>query len=877
MMVPPNQVEPTISSPMSSPHAGRVEQFQADLSLNHGREVQHEGRRDRTELGGQTAWSRPNLSRASVTMYDLSQRHAIVASAPRRPRRALSIAVDGAPPQPTSAGRGRGVGSPILEQGAIWGAHACQGVPGASAPDILMPWNEGIVSIADMHKPAQHVAGMPRAPVVGAHAHLRDLAMMGGLVTSSRSIQELRSVPHPDHESFMREDEEFAETPSSADVHDRIPGGSSLLHRHRDGNQQPSRTFSVGGFGNAVPLNVDPFPHKRVREVPDALDAGYSNFTGGMDGADDPLGSSIDGQALTPMSPKEVAMEPVPRPPQFCHAAQSAGAALGIAIFLAVLPWEMSSRHPAANDMLGVIGLVSVFWMFEVMPLPASSLLPMFLMPALGILDGGQVAASYWGKVQMMFVGAFIVDVGIEHVNLHQRLALKVLLGTGVERPWIVLVSFSFIAFSLSTVCSNTATTVMLVPFATGLLDMAAAQAIAKGQGEDARKLQCAVLLGIAFAGAAGGMSTLIGTPPNGVLAGQPILQGELQFAGWFFFAMPVAILVFLLSMIVLQVSVLSGVRLQLDEDLLALQYEQLGDVSRDEIAAGGVLLLQVFLWISRPYLLEPIVGPGLNDAATACGSCVLMFVIPSVKRPGEALLTWSVAQQHLPWGILLLLGAGFALADGCEASGLTLVLGRHLAEALAGLSQIKLVFTIVSALSVLTQLTSNVATANTLLPLLSAVSQARLTHPMLLLLPATIACSFAFMLPAANASNSVVFATQRLSITDFIGTGGLLTLACVVIGSPVIYYMADAVFGVLGPFPQWACNEKHCAWIPLEGFVDGIPVSEQACALSVRFPEYCFLRNGSLVELSLFAPPSPPSAPPPPFLPPVPGPPYPP
>ena len=188
---------------------------------------------------------------------------------------------------------------------------------------------------------------------------------------------------------------------------------------------------------------------------------------------------------------------------------------------------------------------------------------------------------------------------------------------------------------------------------------------------------------------------------------------------------MPVAILVFLLSMIVLQVSVLSGVRLQLDEDLLALQYEQLGDVSRDEIAAGGVLLLQVsavflkqplarehrttlvttslrtspldrilllliqlpcplcqvFLWISRPYLLEPIVGPGLNDAATACGSCVLMFVIPSVKRPGEALLTWSVAQQHLPWGILLLLGAGFALADGCEASGLTLVLGRHLAE----------------------------------------------------------------------------------------------------------------------------------------------------------------------------------------------------
>jgi len=275
-----------------------------------------------------------------------------------------------------------------------------------------------------------------------------------------------------------------------------------------------------------------------------------------------------------------------------------------------------------------------------------------------------------------------------------------------------------------------------------------------------------------------------------------------------------------------------------------------LGPTSRDEVVAAGALALQVFLWVSRPYLLEPVFGPGLGDSATACGAAVLLFVVPSSERPGESVLTWSVAQQHIPWGILLLLGAGFAIAAGCEASGLTTALGGSLAEALSGLTDLPLVITIVAAVSLLTQLTSNTATANTLLPLLNAVAKAKLTNPLLLLLPTTIACSFAFVLPAATAPNSVIFATERLDIADFVVNGGITTGLSIAICSPLVYLMADTVFDVRAPYPRWACDDpESCAWVAVAGEVDGSSVEEQACA--VVSDESCRLRNGTLVDLA--------------------------
>uniref|UniRef100_A0A7S3WAN4 Citrate transporter-like domain-containing protein n=1 Tax=Emiliania huxleyi TaxID=2903 RepID=A0A7S3WAN4_EMIHU len=556
-----------------------------------------------------------------------------------------------------------------------------------------------------------------------------------------------------------------------------------------------------------------------------------------------------------PPQPREAAAVEGPKqepPPAeaFCTRPHAIGAASGLLLFGWLQFVELSAEQPLANEMLAVVALVAVFWMFEVLPLPVTSLLPMLLIPAFGILDHSLVASAYWGPVQMMFVGAFIVDVGIEHVMLHQRLALNILLRTGVERPFVVVASFSAISFCFSSVCSNTATVVMLVPFATGLLDTSAEQARARGEEHQAASLQRAVLLGIAFAANGGGIATLVGTPPNGVLAGQPSLHGEVGFANWFLFAAPIACCTLLIALAVLHFGVLRGVRLSLDEQSLRAQLQGLGPTSRDEVVAAGALALQVFLWVSRPYLLEPVFGPGLGDSATACGAAVLLFVVPSSERPGESVLTWSVAQQHLPWGILLLLGAGFAIAAGCEASGLTTALGGSLAEALSGLTDLPLVITIVAAVSLLTQLTSNTATANTLLPLLNAVAKAKLTNPLLLLLPTTIACSFAFVLPAATAPNSVIFATERLDIADFVVNGGITTGLSIAICSPLVYLMADTVFDVRAPYPRWACDDpESCAWVAVAGEVDGSSVEEQACA--VVSDESCRLRNGTLVDLA--------------------------
>ena len=464
----------------------------------------------------------------------------------------------------------------------------------------------------------------------------------------------------------------------------------------------------------------------------------------------------------------------------------------------------------------------------------------------------------------MMFVGAFLVDIGIEHNNLHRRMALGALLGVGVTNPTAVVSVFASIAFLLSTCCSNVATTVMLVPFAIGLLDAAATDSPGKKsrqpadaladfrQKADLGRLSTCVLLAIAFGANCGGIATLIGTPPNAVLAGQTLVVGRVTFTSWLLFALPLAVTALVIVLITLHFAYLRGNAVTLSATDLQIQYAALGRTRRDEMCVGAVLLLQVALWIVRPYLLEPLLGPGVNDAATACAAALLLFAIPSTTRQGEALLTWSVAQQHLPWGVLLLIGGGFALAQGCEASGLTAVVGGAMASVVVTLDPIALVASITVVVCLVTQLTSNTATANTILPLLIAVSEATLTHPLLMLLPATAACSFAFMLPAATAPNAVVFATGRVSLIEFVKTGTVINVALVLIGSVVLYGSACFVFDVTAPFHEWACVLPNCEWLPIVGSVGATRVTAQACALPQGSGEvaWCRLRNGTTISL---------------------------
>mmetsp|Transcript_73443 Transcript_73443/g.215394 ORF Transcript_73443/g.215394 Transcript_73443/m.215394 type:complete len:669 (-) Transcript_73443:94-2100(-) len=525
------------------------------------------------------------------------------------------------------------------------------------------------------------------------------------------------------------------------------------------------------------------------------------------------------------------------------------GLLLGGLFFMVVPLIELDDRNPKANDMLAVLGLVGCFWVFEVLPLPVTSLLPAVLMPFAGIMTSKAAALAYWSWVQMLFIGAFMVDIAIEHVSLHRRIALGFLLRVGVKHPWVVMIAFACISYSMSMWCTNTATTVMLTPFATGLLDTAQTSASANNKGM-VQRYSVGVLLTIAYSSSCGGIATSIGTIPNGVLAGMPEVNDSVSAQDWFAFAFPISFLGVLVANTIVYFLFVRGVTLEMDKQALQAEYRALGRLNRDEIVVASVQLLQIFGWLSRKHLINGAGIEGVGDGTIACMAAALLFFIPSVKRPGQTVLTWDVAQAHLPWGVLLLMGGGFAIAKGFQSSNLTRYVGEKLAEASQGVSLFGLCYLITSAICFLTEVTSNTATANIMLPILASVATETLTHPLALMLPATVACSFAFMLPAATPPNSVVFATKRIKIKEFVQAGLAINSIMILLGAPLLYIMGSAIFDTTGPFPQWGCLPETCRWVNVPGIVAGDEmVHSQACML--LNDNSCRLYNGTVLQPS--------------------------
>jgi len=363
------------------------------------------------------------------------------------------------------------------------------------------------------------------------------------------------------------------------------------------------------------------------------------------------------------------------------------------------------------------------------------------------------------------------------------------------------------------------------------------------------------VLLGIAYGASCGGVATLIGTPPNGVLAGLPMVTEIVGSSDWFFFAAPLSLFLLVLVFTIVYLVFVRGVKLALDDSVVRESYAALGPVNRDELAVMIIQIMQFGSFLIRKDVINnpEVTGSanlkGVNDATLACAAALLLFFVPSVKRPGEPVLTWDVAQQQLPWGVLLLMGGGFAIAKGFQESQLTRFVGELLAEFLSS-GRFLTTFFIASAVCLLTEVTSNTATANVILPILAAVSSEILVHPLALLLPATVACSFAFMLPAATPPNSVVFATRRLGIGDFLRAGICLNLLAMTLGSLLIYVLAAAVYDVDAPFPREACLKEQCLWVDIPGLVRDRRVNSQACAIQAG-GGWCSLYDGTRVELN--------------------------
>ncbi|HUP43488.1 MAG TPA: DASS family sodium-coupled anion symporter, partial [Thermoanaerobaculia bacterium] len=405
--------------------------------------------------------------------------------------------------------------------------------------------------------------------------------------------------------------------------------------------------------------------------------------------------------------------------------------------------------------------------------------------------------SPYANPLIFLFLGGFLIALGIERWGLHRRMALAIVAAFGT-RPRRIVAGFMAATAFLSMWISNTATAMLMLPIAQSVIETVApgrpagAEAGEAGEAASGRGggFAVALLLAIAYAASIGGMGTLIGSPPNALAAGflRETRGVEVSFLGWMAVAMPVAVLGLAASYLLLARVVfrLGDAEAPGGAAFVREELRSLGPMGPQEKAVAAVFALTAALWIGRPLVARVL--PGVSDTGIALFGGLLLFVIPSSWRRGEYLLAWADAKR-LPWGVLLLFGGGLSLAAAVESSGLAAWIGGRL-EGLGGLSPVWVVLAVVGTVILLTELTSNTATTATFLPVVAAVAIGLGVEPLLLVLPMTLAASCAFMLPVATAPNAIVYGSGRVTIPQMARAGiwlnalfvALLTLAALTV-----------------------------------------------------------------------------------------------
>jgi len=471
-----------------------------------------------------------------------------------------------------------------------------------------------------------------------------------------------------------------------------------------------------------------------------------------------------------------------------------------VAMLLSPPPGDMGT---VAWRTAAVGSLMAIWWVCEAIPIPATALLPLILFAPLGILSMGQTAAPYSNPIIFLFLGGFVIALAMERWNLHRRIALLVVRRMGVSPPTLVL-SFMVATAFLSMWVSNTATAVMMLPIGLSVINLVRpSEEYGLGRPVDFN-FAIGLMLGIAYAASIGGLGTLIGTPPNALLAGFMLeTYGlEIGFAQWMVVGVPLTIVTLPLGWLVLtkvvypiQIREIPGGR-----ETIEREYRSLGPISRPEKSVAVVFVATAILWITRPLLTDII--PGLHDTAIAIGAAVTLFLIPAGAGRGF-IMDWQTAEK-LPWGVLILFGGGLSLAAAVSTSGLA----GYIGAAVAGLDLpiLLMVVAITLVIIFLTELTSNTATAAAFLPLVASIAVGLGQNPMLLAVPAALGASCAFMMPVATPPNAIVFGSGYVSIPQMVRAGWRLNLLFTLVITGAAYSLVLLAFGVeLGVVPDWA------------------------------------------------------------------------
>ncbi len=467
--------------------------------------------------------------------------------------------------------------------------------------------------------------------------------------------------------------------------------------------------------------------------------------------------------------------------------------------------------------MAAVALLMATWWISDAIPLFATALLPLILFPLLGIERTGATAPVYFNSTIVLFVGGFMIALTMEKWNVHRRIALWIIgrVGGGARR---IVLGFMIAAGFLSMWISNTATAIMMIP-----IGLAVILRMEDEFGEErTHTLSVSLMLAIAYACSAGGLATLVGTPPN--LSLQRIFAisfpeaPPITFGQWILLGLPVSVVLILIAWLLLtHVFYRVPDEVTVDESTIDEEKRRLGPVAFEERAVLIVFALTAVLWVFRaPIEVGAVTIPGwsgllpfgdlIDDATVAITMASILLFIPTRSVGADALTVMGPdVLPRLPWNIVLLFGGGFALAHGFQITGLAEFLGGKF-SGLASVPPILLILLICLGITFLTELTSNTATTEMVLPVLASIGVATGIHPLLLMIPATISASCAFMMPVATPPNAVVFGSDRVKIAEMARVGIFLNLIGALVITTIFYLVGTLLFDIdVGTLPVWA------------------------------------------------------------------------
>lgn len=438
---------------------------------------------------------------------------------------------------------------------------------------------------------------------------------------------------------------------------------------------------------------------------------------------------------------------------------------LGPTLYFLIQTANLGNLSNEGQAVLACTAWIAVWWITEAAEISVTSLLPMIIFPLSGALPIGEVTSSYGNPIIYLYLGGFVMGIAVEKWNLHKRIAFSIInfVGTGKKR---VLLGIMIATAFLSMWISNTATAIMMLPIGISISQFY----------KDQQPFSKNLLLGIGYAASIGGIATLIGTPPNLIFAGivKESLDYDISFVQWMLFATPLAILLLIITWFYLSRS-FSKMKNKSEK----FKLEPIGKISKQEKRVALIFMITALLWVSRSFLINPWL-PSVDDTMIAIFGALLMFITPAGNEKKETLMNWEVAKK-LPWSVLILFGAGLAIAKGFSTTDLTIWIGENFAV-LDFMPVLLVSLIIFASINFLTEITSNLATASMLLPVLITLGATLNMDILPLLAGATLSASCAFMLPVATPPNAIVFSSGKITIPEMMRTGLFLNMASIVL-----------------------------------------------------------------------------------------------